>query len=136
MASTKNSQNPYKFETLDQLQFVHDACFSTHTNTASSYKQKMEIIHLLCFMTQLLKKKDISTYPNAVAVLEKIFNVDLHNNTDGSPGCIDGLRAFGIMCDDLLWGTDDLLQKPEGYSNLQEIRNKILNYFNDEWLPF
>lgn len=136
MALTKTSQNPYKFETLDQLQFVHDACFSTHTNTASSYNQKMEIIHLLCFMTQILKKKDISTYPNTIAVLEKIFNVDLHGNTDSSPGCIDGLRAFGIMCDDLLWGTEDPIVKPDGYSNLQEIKNKIVNYFNDEWLPF
>ena len=96
----------------------------------------MEIIHLLCFMTQLLKKKDQRTYPNTVAVLEKIFNVDLHGNTDGSPGCIDGLRAFGILCDDLLWGTEDAIAKPEGYSNLQEIKNKIVNYFNDEWLPF
>ena len=87
-------------------------------------------------MTQLLKKKDKNTYPNAIAVLEKIFSVDLHNSTDSSPGGIDGLRAFGILCDDLLWGTEDAIAKPEGYSNLQEIRNKIVNYFNDEWLPF
>ena len=130
MASTKNSQNPYKFETLDQLKFVHDACFSTHTNTASSYSQKMEIIHLLCFMTQLLKKKDSRVYPNTIAVLEKIFNTDLSNNTSSSPGIVDSLRAFGILCDDLLWGTEDVISKPDGYSNLQEIKNKITTYFN------
>ena len=122
MASTKNSLNPYKFETLDQLKFVHDAYFSTHTNTAASYAQKLEIIP--------------KEYPNAIIVLEKIFNVDLANNTDNSPGIVESLRAFGILCDDLLWGTSDKIPKPEGYSNLQEIKNKILNYFNDEWLPF
>lgn len=136
MASTKNSLNPYKFETLDQLKFVHDAYFSTHTNTAASYAQKLEIIHLLCFMTQLLNQKSPKEYPNAIIVLEKIFNVGLANNTDNSPGIVESLRAFGILCDDLLWGTSDKIPKPEGYSNLQEIKNKILNYFNDEWLPF
>ena len=74
MASTKNSQNPYKFETLDQLKFVHDACFSSHTNTSASYSQKMEVINLLCFMTQLLKKKDSKLYPNTIVVLEKKEN--------------------------------------------------------------
>ena len=54
MASTKNSQNPYKFETLEQLKFVQDTYFSTHTNTASSYNQKMEIIHLLDGMLMVL----------------------------------------------------------------------------------
>lgn len=136
MASTKNSQNPYKFDTLDQLKFVHDACFSSHTNTAASYSQKMEVINLLCFMTQLLKKKDSKLYPNTIVVLEKIFGVDLTNNTSSSPGLIDALRAFGILCDDLLWGTEDVIPKPEGYSNLQEIKNKIITYFNDEWMPF
>ena len=136
MASTKNSQNPYKFDTLDQLKFVHDACFSSHTNTSASYSQKMEVINLLCFMTQLLKKKDSKLYPNTIVVLEKIFGVDLTNNTSSSPGLIDALRAFGILCDDLLWGTEDSISKPEGYSNLQEIKNKIITYFNDEWMPF
>lgn len=136
MASTKNSQNPYKFDTFDQLEFVHNSCFSTHTNTSASYAHKMEIIHLLCFMTQLLRKKDDRLYPDTITVLEKIFNVDLTNNTSNSPGLADSLRAFGILCDDLLWGTTDIIPKPDGYSNLQEIKNKIITYFNDEWLPF
>lgn len=136
MASTKNSQNPYKFETLEQLKFVQDTYFSTHTNTALSYKQKMEIIHLICFMTQVLKAKDKTKYPNAVTVLEQVFNVNLHDNTDKENSLNESIREFGMLCDDLMWGTEDKIEKPEGISNLKDIKNKIVNYFNDEWMPF
>lgn len=136
MASIKNSQNPYKFETLEQLKFVQDAYFSTHTNTALSYKQKMEIIHLICFMTQVLKAKDKTLYPNAITVLEQVFNVNLHDNTDKENTLNESIRAFGMMCDDLIWGTEDKIEKPEGISNLKDIKNKIVTYFNDEWMPF
>lgn len=136
MASTKSSQNPYKFETLEQLKFVQDAYFSTHTNTALSYKQKMEIIHLICFMTQVLKSKDKTKYPNAVTVLEQVFNSNLHNNVDKENGLNESIRAFGMLCDDLLWGIEDKIEKPEGISNLKDIKNKIVTYFNDEWMPF
>ena len=136
MASTKNSQNPYKFETLEQLKFVQDAYFSTHTNTASSYKQKMEIIHLICFMTQVLKAKDKTLYPNAVTVLEQVFNINVHDCVDTETGLNESIRAFGMICDDLMWGIEDKIEKPEGISNLKDIKNKIVTYFNDEWMPF
>lgn len=136
MASIKNSQNPYKFETLEQLKFVQDAYFSTHTNTAASYKQKMEIIHLICFMTQFLKAKDKTLYPNAVAVLEQIFNINIHDDVDKENALNESIRAFGMLCDDLMWGTNDKIEKPEGISNLKDIKNKIVTYFNDEWMPF
>ena len=136
MASIKNSQNPYKFETLEQLKFVQDAYFSTHTNTALSYKQKMEIIHLICFMTQVLKAKDKTLYPNAVAVLEQVFNINIHDGVDKENGLNESIRAFGMLCDDLMWGTNDKIEKPEGISNLKDIKNKIVTYFNDEWMPF
>lgn len=135
MVSTKNSQNPSKFENFEQLQIAYSMNFGTHTNTASSFKQKMEIIHLLCFMTQILKKKDSKTFPNTLAILEKMFNTSLQT-TSISSGMTEGLRAYGILCDDLLWGTEDTIQKPEGFNNLQDIKNKIINYFNDEWMPF
>jgi len=136
MASTKNSQNPYKFETLEQLKFVQDAYFSTHTNTAANYKQKMEIIHLICFMTQVLRNKDKTLYPNAIAVLEQVFNINIHDGVDKENGLNESIRAFGMLCDDLMWGTNDKIEKPEGISNLKDIKNKIVAYFNDEWMPF
>ena len=40
----------------------------------------MEIIHLICFMTHKLKAKDKTMYPNAVTVLEQVFNVNLQTN--------------------------------------------------------
>lgn len=136
MASIKNFQNPYKFETLEQLNFVRDAYFSTHTNTALSYKQKMEIIHLICFMTQVLKAKDKTLYPNAIAVLEQVFNINIHDGIDKENGLNESIRSFGMLCDDLMWGTNDKIEKPEGISNLKDIKNKIVTYFNDEWMPF
>jgi hypothetical protein len=136
MALTKNSMNPCKFETLEQLKFVQEAYFSTHTNTALSYKQKMEIIHLICFMTQVLKTKDKTMYPNAVTVLEQVFNINLRDNTDKDTSLNESIRAFGMICDDLMWGAEDKIEKPEGISNLKDIKNKIITYFNDEWMPF
>jgi hypothetical protein len=96
----------------------------------------MEIIHLICFMTQVLKTKDKSMYPNAVTVLEQVFNINLHDNTDKENSLNESIRAFGMLCDDLLWGTEDKIEKPEGISNLKDIKNKIVTYFNDEWMPF
>ena len=128
--------NPCKFETLEQLKFVQEAYFSTHTNTALSYKQKMEIIHLICFMTQVLKAKDKTMYPNAVTVLEQVFNINLRDNTDKDTSLNESIRAFGMICDDLMWGAEDKIEKPEGISNLKDIKNKIVTYFNDEWMPF
>ena len=128
--------NPCKFETLEQLKFVQEAYFSTHTNTALSYKQKMEIIHLICFMTQVLKAKDKTMYPNAVTVLEQVFNINLRDNTDKDTSLNESIRAFGMICDDLMWGAEDKIEKPEGISNLKDIKNKIITYFNDEWMPF
>jgi hypothetical protein len=128
--------NPCKFETLEQLKFVQEAYFSTHTNTALSYKQKMEIIHLICFMTQVLKTKDKTMYPNAVTVLEQVFNINLRDNTDKDTSLNESIRALGMICDDLMWGAEDKIEKPEGISNLKDIKNKIITYFNDEWMPF
>ena len=41
-----------------------------------------------------------------------------------------------MICDDLMWGIEDKIEKPEGISNLKDIKNKIVTYFNDEWMPF
>ena len=75
MALTKNSQkrmeNPYVYKSIDQLKLLQMNYFSTATNNACSWKQKMEIIHLICFMTQKMKVEfaegaDISTVMQAV----------------------------------------------------------------------
>ena len=96
----------------------------------------MEIIHLICFMTQVLRTKDKTMYPNAVTVLEQVFNINLHDNTDKENSLNESIRAFGMICDDLMWGIEDKIEKPEGISNLKDIKNKIVTYFNDEWMPF
>lgn len=136
MASTKNSMNPYNFQTLDDLKFIQNNYFTTATNTTNSVFKKLEVIQLICFITQKLKKKDKNTYPDAVTVLEKIFNIDLRTDVSGTNGNTDILRSFGLICDDLMWNTDDEFPTPEGCSNIKDIKNKIVTYFSDEWMPF
>ena len=46
------------------------------------------------------------------------------------------IRSFGLICDDLLWGTNTPIKKPEGYSNASEIKDKIISYFKEELAPF
>jgi hypothetical protein len=136
MASTKNSQNPYNFKTIDDLKFIQNNYFTTATNTTNSVFKKLEIIQLICFITQKLHKKDAETYRDAVTVLEKIFNIDLRSDVNTTNGNTDILRSFGLLCDDLMWNTNDEFPTPEGCSNIKDIKNKIVTYFNDEWMPF
>lgn len=113
--------------------------FSTGSNNAASYLQKLELINLICFLTQKLNKKDPEKYPSCLSVLSAIFNVDL-NNMETAQHCLtisaEHVRSFGLICDDLLWGTNDEIAKPEGITNAKEIKEKIINYFTEEWAPF
>ena len=140
MALTKNSQkrmeNPYVYKSIDQLKLLQMNYFSTATNNACSWKQKMEIIHLICFMTQKMNKKDPVKYPDCIAVLESIFGGNSMAMMDESSGQINIIRSFGMICNDLMWGTSDEIEKPEGITNGKEIKDKIVTYFNEEWTPF
>jgi len=113
--------------------------FSTGSNNAASFAQKLEIIKLIAFLTQLMNKKDPEKYPNSLSVLSAIFKVDLSDlNASSFQYAIsaDHVRAFSYLCDDLMWGTTDELEKPEGFNNASEIKDKIITYFTDEWTPF
>ena len=115
---------------------MQDNYFSTLSNNAQSFKQKLDMIKLICFLTQVMKKKNPEKYPDALTMLGVIFNVDLHKIDQTMTGDYSIIRAFGLICDDLLWGTNDDIEKPEGYSNAKEIKDKIINYFTEEWAPF
>lgn len=141
MASTKNSQkdNPYVLESIDSIKYMQSVYFSTGTNCAQSYKQKLDIINLICFLTQKMNQKDPDKYSSCLKVLSAIFETNLEDATldktliNANAECV---RSFGLICDDLMWGTTDEITKPEGYSNAKEIKDKIISYFKDEWLPF
>ena len=113
--------------------------FSTGSNNAQSCVQKMKVINLICFLTQRMQKVDAKKYENCIKVLNTIFGVDLEN-FDSSMECtnfnIDNVRSFGLICDDLLWGTTDSIPKPEGFETAKEIKDYIVKYFTEEWAPF
>ena len=142
MASKKNSQeisNPYLLKSVDSIKFIQSIYFDTGSNNAASFAQKMEIITLICFLTQVLNKKDPEKYPDCLSVLSAIFDVDL-KDLEATKFCLnisaDHVRSFGYLCDNLMWGTTDDIAKPDGFTNAKEIKNKIINYFVDEWSPF
>lgn len=136
MASTKTSQNnKYVYSSIDQLKFVQMNYFTTQSNNAQSCDQKIEIIQLICFLTQKMHEKDPEKYDSALKVLSIIFNDDFTIMEETS-GDNQAIRSFGLICDDLLWGTNTPIKKPEGYSNASEIKDKIISYFKEELAPF
>lgn len=139
MASTKNSQkndNLYALNSLASIRVMQATYFSTLTNNARSYQQKLDMIQMICFLTQKMNQKDPEKYPNATSVLGAIFDVDFSKEVVDINGSMNLVRSFGMICDNLMWGTCDNIEKPEGITNAKEIKNKIINYFTEEWAPF
>jgi len=108
--------------------------FHSGSNTALSFDQKIEIIKLLSFLSKKMHDKDPIRFSNTLKILEIIFHKDF-SNPDNLLGDDKIIYTFGFFCDNLLWGTDNI-EKPEGYSNLSEIKDKIFSYFTEESLPF
>lgn len=132
MVSTNNSR--FSLQTYEQRKFVHGSYFGLATNTAKSYKQKMELLHAICFLEQRMKKKDPDKYKNCLALLQVIFGKEFQQ--DDSPGEDNLLLGLSIICDDLLYGSEDELEVPEGCKTLKDVKDKIINYIKNEWQPF
>lgn len=141
MALKKNFQetNPYVLSSIDSIKFMQANYFSTGSNNAASFTQKLEMIKLIAFLTQIMNKKNPEKYSNSLDVMSAIFNVNL-SDVNESKLCYnispEHVRSFALLCDDLLWGTNEELKAPEGFTNVKEIRDKIITYFTDEWTPF
>lgn len=115
------------------------ANIQTGTNNAQSYAQKLDIVNLICFLSQKMSKKDPKRYSSCLSVLSIIFNNDFSDmSNDRHCTQVDPvqIRSFGLICDSLLWGTNDDIPKPEGFNNVKEIKDKIITYFTEEWIPF
>lgn len=111
----------------------------TGTNNACSFKQKMDMIKTICFLYKVMHKKDAEKYPTCASVLEAIFNVKFTTGESISnvySFSMEALVSFANICDDLVWGTNDEIEKPEGVTSAKEIKNQIINYFTEEWSPF
>jgi len=134
MALTKNS--PFELTTYEQREYVYNSYFGLATNTAKSYNQKMELLHAICFLQWKMKQKNPEKYKNCLSLLQTIFGREFStaSNATGEDFFLIGLS---IICDDLLYGVEnDELKVPTDCSTLKDVKNKIINYIRNEWMPF
>lgn len=132
MGLTKNS--PLSLETYDQKTYVYNSYFGLATNTAASYNSKMELLHAVCFLQQRMHAKDPKKYNNCLSLLQIVFGKEFQQVD--SPGEDNFLIGLSIICDDLLWGTNDELKAPTDCKTLKDVKDKIIKYVKEEWMPF
>ena len=132
MGLTKNS--PLSLETYDQKTYVYNSYFGLATNTAASYNSKMELLHAVCFLQQRMHAKDPKKYSNCLSLLQIVFGKEFQQAD--SPGEDNFLIGLSIICDDLLWGTNDELKAPADCKTLKDVKDKIIKYVKEEWMPF
>lgn len=109
---------------------LYATCFSSMTNTASSFEHKIELLQLICILTQKMKKAFPDDFKSAKDVLLKYV---YQNQPIENYGDKEYVTSLWIICDDLLYGVDEI-PVPETYHSPKEIRNKIIELIA-EWLP-
>ena len=115
---------------LDTKKFLYDSYFSSKTNTSQSFNHKIELLTLLGYLTQQLKKRVPDTFRNSYDVLKKYVLVgNILEQADE-----DYISGLSIVCDDLLYGVQDI-DPPTQYSNSAEIKNRLKELISG-WLPF
>ncbi|MDO4465528.1 MAG: hypothetical protein Q4C49_00760 [Bacillota bacterium] len=108
---------------------IYTRYFSSGNNTFQSFDNKMELLTLICFLTQKMSKKDPEKYPNAKAVLDMIFK----DSIDWADS--DYVIGLSIVADDLLFGTVTEIKNPGEYKNAKEIVSRIKELI-EQWMPF
>ena len=117
--------------TYDTKVFLYDSYFSSKSNTEQSFANKIEVLTLLCFLTQVLTKAKSENFKNSLDVLKKYIFADEPIGLDSSVDYIEGLS---IICDDFLYGVGPI-EKPKAYKTTLEIRQRIKELIQN-WLPF
>lgn len=130
MDTTKQSNGKNERMDIDKMRFVYATYFSSKTNTSQSFYDKMELLTLLSYLTQQLKKRMPNDFKNAYDVL---FNYVLKGQSLEIAD-IDYLTGLSVVCDDLIWGTNEI-NPPSQYSNSAELKDRIKELISG-WLPF
>lgn len=132
MAGKKISTIQFEY-TLENRRMLFIQFFSLGVNSTQSFDDKLELIHLLSFLTYSLQKRDPEKYKSSYDVLLKVLNYDPFE--DGSEnGYVAFLESLSIICDDLLNGVE-IISKPEKYHSGSEVADRINNLIS-QWLPF
>lgn len=119
--------------TLETKRGLYLQFFSSGSNSEQSFGIKIEVITLLCFLTQELNKRHPEEFKTAFDVLSKYVFKD-QNAFASECGWVSYMEGLSIICDDLLFGVSEL-EKPENYSSASEVKNRIKEIIA-EWLPF
>lgn len=132
MDGIKTLNNPFDEEQIfKQKQELYSANFSIGTMTTEKFEDKIELLTLVCFLSNLMQtKKGPFEYPNTLKVLEKVIERKI-TSTTGEDNFLQGLS---IVCDDLLYRVKDV-PKPSGYTNASQIVDRIKELLS-QWCPF
>ena len=117
--------------TYDTKVLLYANYFSSKSNTEQSFANKIELITLLCFLTQVLMKAKPEVFKNTIDVLKKYIFAEEPIGLNSSEEYVEGLS---IICDDFLYGVNPI-EKPEKYKTTLEIRQRIKELIQN-WLPF
>ena len=130
MTKQSNGTIDLKDMSIDTKRFLYNSYFSSKTNTSASFNNKIELLTLLAYLTQQLKKRMPDTFKNAYDVLMKYVLVGSQLEVADE----DYLSGLSVVCDDLIWGTNDI-DAPTQYTNSAEIKDRIKELISG-WLPF
>lgn len=115
----------------DTKKYLYSMYFSSNTNTNDSFSDKIELISLLCFLTQTLCKLKPNIFKNTLDVIK---NYIYAGETFGAEGSITYMEGISIICDDYLYGVNPI-EKPANFTNTVEIRSRIKELLSN-WIPF
>lgn len=114
--------------TVDNKRYLYNYCFSLGTNTVQKFEHKLELMTLLCGLTQQMQKHFPGDWKNSWEVLKDFVYQDkiLEFGEDNF------LSGLSILCDDLMYGVDEI-QLP--FKTAKETKARIRDLVA-EWLPF
>lgn len=106
-------------------------CIALGTLTSKNFEEKLELLKLICFLTQALSKKDPTKYKNPIDVLCLLYKEEFEK--EEYTGFKNYLVSLAIICEDLLYVVDDI--KNPGFKNSKDIIIRIKQLI-EQWLPF
>lgn len=111
----------------DDQRSIYQKLFTSGTQTSGKLKNKLDLINLVCLVSQKMSVDNKTVTPKDV--LEKITGKSLNYNDPYDHFLI----GFSIVCDDMMFGVTEI--DTLGLKTSGEIVTKIKNLLA-EWLPF
>lgn len=118
--------------TFNEKKAIFDQLFSSGNNTTAKFSHKIELLNILCCLTQQLRKKDPVKYKSTADVLEVITHESVKQPTSSIGNYLSGLA---IVCDDLLFGVTEQIKISDNLKTGAEAAARTKELIA-QWLPF